>query len=31
MMPFMVLQVVAIFLPHMFLQIGLWVPSLVYK
>jgi hypothetical protein len=31
MMPFMVPQVVAIFLLYMFLQIGLWVPSLVYK
>jgi TRAP-type mannitol/chloroaromatic compound transport system permease large subunit len=31
MMPFMVIQVLAIFLLYMFPQIGLWVPSLVYK
>ncbi|MBP2676169.1 MAG: transporter, DctM subunit, partial [Deltaproteobacteria bacterium] len=30
MMPFMVLQVLAIFLLYMFPQIGLWLPSLVY-
>ncbi|TRZ91843.1 TRAP transporter large permease subunit [bacterium] len=31
MMPFMVIQVLAIFLLYMFPQIGLWVPSLVYS
>ncbi len=31
MMPFMALQVVAIFLLYMFPQIGLWLPSLVYN
>jgi len=31
MMPFMVIQVLAIFLLYMFPEIGLWVPSLVYK
>jgi len=31
MMPFMVIQVFAIFLLYMFPQIGLWIPSLVYK
>jgi tripartite ATP-independent transporter DctM subunit len=31
MMPFMALQVFAIFLLYMFPQIGMWVPSLVYK
>jgi len=31
MLPFMVIQVLAIFLLYMFPQIGLWVPSLVYK
>jgi TRAP-type mannitol/chloroaromatic compound transport system permease large subunit len=31
MMPFMVLQCVAIALLYIFPQIGLWVPSLVYK
>jgi len=31
MMPFMVIQVFAIFLLYMFPQIGLWLPSLVYK
>jgi TRAP-type mannitol/chloroaromatic compound transport system permease large subunit len=31
MMPFMAIQVLAIFLLYMFPQIGLWVPSLVYK
>ena len=30
MVPFMVLQVLAIFLLYMFPQIGLWLPSLVY-
>ena len=30
MMPFMGIQVVAIFLLYMFPQIGLWIPSLVY-
>ena len=30
MMPFMVIQVLAIFLLYMFPQIGLWVPSLLY-
>ena len=30
MMPFMVIQVVAIFLLYMFPQIGLWIPSMVY-
>jgi TRAP-type mannitol/chloroaromatic compound transport system permease large subunit len=30
MMPFMAIQVVAIFLLYMFPQIGLWIPSLVY-
>jgi TRAP-type mannitol/chloroaromatic compound transport system permease large subunit len=30
MMPFMVLQIIAIFLLYMFPQIGLWLPSLVY-
>jgi TRAP-type mannitol/chloroaromatic compound transport system permease large subunit len=30
MLPFMVIQVLAIFLLYMFPQIGLWVPSLVY-
>jgi len=31
MIPFMMIQVFAIFLLYMFPQIGLWVPSLVYK
>ncbi len=31
MLPFMVIQVLAIFLLYLFPQIGLWVPSLVYK
>jgi len=31
MMPFMAIQVLAIFLLYMFPQIGLWIPSLVYK
>jgi TRAP-type mannitol/chloroaromatic compound transport system permease large subunit len=31
MLPFMVIQVLAIFLLYMFPQIGLWVPALVYK
>ena len=31
MMPFMVIQCLAIFLLYLFPQIGLWVPSLVYK
>jgi TRAP-type mannitol/chloroaromatic compound transport system permease large subunit len=31
MMPFMVIQCLAIFLLYMFPQIGLWVPGLVYK
>jgi TRAP-type mannitol/chloroaromatic compound transport system permease large subunit len=31
MMPFMAIQIVAIFLLYMFPAIGLWVPSLVYK
>jgi len=31
MMPFMAIQVLAIFLLYMFPQIGLWVPGLVYK
>jgi TRAP-type mannitol/chloroaromatic compound transport system permease large subunit len=31
MLPFMAIQVVAIFLLYMFPQIGLWVPSLVYQ
>jgi len=30
MMPFMVLQIIAIFLLYMFPQIGLWLPSVVY-
>ena len=30
MMPFMVIQIIAIFLLYMFPQIGLWLPSLVY-
>ncbi|MDI6763863.1 MAG: TRAP transporter large permease subunit [Thermodesulfobacteriota bacterium] len=30
MMPFMAIQVIAIFLLYMFPQIGLWLPSLVY-
>jgi TRAP-type mannitol/chloroaromatic compound transport system permease large subunit len=30
MMPFMVIQVIAIFLLYMFPQIGLWLPSVVY-
>jgi TRAP-type mannitol/chloroaromatic compound transport system permease large subunit len=30
MMPFMGIQVVAIFLLYMFPQIGLWIPSMVY-
>ena len=30
MMPFMVLQIIAIFLLYLFPQIGLWLPSLVY-
>jgi TRAP-type mannitol/chloroaromatic compound transport system permease large subunit len=29
-MPFMVIQIIAIFLLYMFPQIGLWLPSLVY-
>jgi TRAP-type mannitol/chloroaromatic compound transport system permease large subunit len=31
MMPYMVIQVFAIFMLYMFPQIGLWLPSLVYK
>jgi TRAP-type mannitol/chloroaromatic compound transport system permease large subunit len=31
MMPFMAIQVVAIFLLYLFPQIGLWLPSLVYR
>jgi TRAP-type mannitol/chloroaromatic compound transport system permease large subunit len=31
MLPFMAIQVFAIFLLYMFPQIGLWIPSLVYK
>jgi len=31
MLPFMAIQVLAIFLLYMFPQIGLWVPGLVYK
>ncbi len=31
MLPFMVIQMLAIFLLYMFPQIGLWVPALVYK
>jgi len=31
MLPFMVIQMLAIFLLYMFPQIGLWVPGLVYK
>jgi len=31
MLPFMMIQVLAIFLLYMFPQIGLWVPSLVYS
>ena len=31
MLPFMVIQLLAIFLLYMFPQIGLWVPSLVYS
>jgi TRAP-type mannitol/chloroaromatic compound transport system permease large subunit len=31
MLPFMAIQVLAIFLLYMFPQIGLWVPSLVFK
>jgi TRAP-type mannitol/chloroaromatic compound transport system permease large subunit len=31
MMPYMVIQVVALFLLYMFPQIGLWLPSLVYQ
>jgi TRAP-type mannitol/chloroaromatic compound transport system permease large subunit len=31
MLPFMVIQVLAIFLLYMFPQIGLWIPGLVYK
>jgi TRAP-type mannitol/chloroaromatic compound transport system permease large subunit len=31
MMPFMVIQCLAILLLYLFPQIGLWVPSLVYK
>ena len=31
MMPFMAIQVFAIFLLYVFPQIGLWIPSLVYK
>ena len=31
MLPFMVIQMLAIFLLYMFPQIGLWVPSLVYS
>jgi TRAP-type mannitol/chloroaromatic compound transport system permease large subunit len=30
MMPFMLLQILAIFLLYIFPQIGLWLPSLVY-
>jgi TRAP-type mannitol/chloroaromatic compound transport system permease large subunit len=30
MLPFMVIQIVAIFLLYMFPQIGLWIPSLIY-
>jgi len=30
MMPFMVLQVLAIVLLYIFPQIGMWLPSLVY-
>jgi TRAP-type mannitol/chloroaromatic compound transport system permease large subunit len=31
MLPFMAIQVLAIFLLYMFPQIGLWIPSLVYQ
>jgi TRAP-type mannitol/chloroaromatic compound transport system permease large subunit len=31
MLPFMLFQVIAIFLLYMFPAIGLWVPSLIYK
>jgi TRAP-type mannitol/chloroaromatic compound transport system permease large subunit len=31
MMPFMAIQILAIFLLYMFPQIGLWIPSLVYS
>jgi TRAP-type mannitol/chloroaromatic compound transport system permease large subunit len=31
MLPFMMIQVLAIFLLYMFPMIGLWVPSLLYK
>jgi TRAP-type mannitol/chloroaromatic compound transport system permease large subunit len=31
MMPYMVIQIFAIFLMYMFPQIGLWLPSLVYS
>jgi TRAP-type mannitol/chloroaromatic compound transport system permease large subunit len=30
MMPYMAIQVLALFLLYMFPQIGLWLPSLVY-
>ena len=30
MLPFMAIQVIAIFLLYMFPQIGLWLPSMVY-
>ena len=31
MMPFMAIQVVAIFLLYMFPAIGLWLPEVLYK
>jgi TRAP-type mannitol/chloroaromatic compound transport system permease large subunit len=31
MLPFMAIQCLAIFLLYLFPEIGLWVPSLVYK
>ena len=31
MMPFMVIQVFALFLPYMFPAIGMWLPSVLYK
>jgi len=31
MLPFMAIQVLAILLLYLFPQIGLWIPSLVYK
>jgi len=30
-LPFMAIQVLAILLLYLFPQIGLWIPSLVYK